>query len=785
MFKLILFFCISTSILALEISLTGAKEDFQSYSTLHFKDNTPFLCQEIKDDFDAVTQIVCAFPKKPAGKIKELQNGFFKIENKIKNKTFFLIVTPFKKIKLYPIIFNMTTGTPVYQANVKMAKHWMVLGFNKKAPFIKNEKNTDIAINFPYESDLDNLPYVGSLDIKGNPVHLKRVGDISEYLKIKKLYKDGKYEACDELIDDILLEYPNSLFKSELLFYKIKVYHMLKDNESVIELSKTYLREYSSDENIPEVLAFVANAYALMGLNTDADYFFDRLFSEHADSEFANWGYIYKAEMSEASGSITQAITLYKKALNDSNEIDIAATAAYKLAQYYMLNGNTKEASIYIDKIAKAKPSFFMDYYSESMDMMYQFADTQNYLSATTIAKAIVDELNKSDDEYERLLKDRAIWLSKTKYKKEALVALNEYLEQYKYGTYEDVIEMAKDELFFDTNDGNFSVKLKEYNDLIQEYSGDSIGNRAIYEKSKLLLDNKMYADVLGFKDSILNLDKDIYKDTSEIIKESAIGEMKVSLENRKCQEVLNISSEYNITLSSKWDNGVYECSMMGADYELAKKIAARNINSKDIDERKKWLYRYIKVDFATGNYTEVIKASKDLMSLIEDDKKSKYIDVIRVIFDTYDRLENSDKLIESIMEIQKIYGIDYKDIERYVSVMSMGFEKKDDNIVIKYGEDVMKIQNDSSSYAQSPFVEFTLYQSYINIEDLEKALNIIKSLDKLELSRLDRARQKYLLGSVLAKLWRDEEAQKAYQEAIEADKASPWAKLAQDAKSI
>jgi len=137
------------------------------------------------------------------------------------------------------------------------------------------------------------------------------------------------------------------------------------------------------------------------------------------------------------------------------------------------------------------------------------------------------------------------------------------------------------------------------------------------------------------------------------------------------------------------------------------------------------------------------------------------------------------------MLEIQKIFGADYKDIERYISVMSMGNNKKDDNIVIKYGEEVVKIQKASSSYAQSPFVEFTLYQAYLNKEDFAKALDVIKSLDNVDLDKKIRARQKYLLGSVLSKLWRDGEAQVAYQESIDADPESAWAKLATSAKSI
>ena len=789
MLKWILFFSIIINItsnsFALEVSLTGAKENFQNYSTFHLKDDKPFLCQEMKNDFNEVVQVVCAFNKKPSSKIKELQNSFFKIENKIKNKTFFLIITPFKKIKLYPMIFDMTKDTIVYQPDVKLSKHWMIIGYIDKLPYIKQEKMTDTSVNFPFELHKNTFPYVGSLDIKGNPVHIKRAGDVSDYLKIKKLFKNKRYEACLGLIDEVMQDYPNSLFNAELIYYKIKVYAKLDDSDNVIELSKQYLREYSSDENVPEVLSLIARGYSVIGMGTDADYFFDRLFSEHEDSVYAEWGYIYQGEMLEAAGSASKALSFYEKALKETEDIDVAATAAYRLANYKISYSNKKEASEYILKIVNAKPSFFMNDMVKSMDMMYQFADEADYLTAAAIAKAIVNETNKNHDEYERLLKDIGLWLSKTKEKKKALEALNEYIKQYQYGTFELEVAVAKDELFFDTSDANYSVKLKEYNELIEEYKDDSIGDRAIYEKSKLLLDNKMYSDVLGFKDSILNLDSEVYKDTENIIRESAVGVMKLSLENKQCEEVLNISSDYNITLSNEWDDGVYNCSMMGGDYSLAKMVTSRNLKSEDLELRKKWLSRYIKVDFATGNYSEAIDASKELLTLIEEEPKSQYNDVYRTIFDSYERLENSNKLLDAIMKIQNVFGSDYKDIERYISVMTMGSDKKDDNIVITYGEEVTKIQNSSKSYAQSPFVEFTLYQSYLNIEELSKALDIIKSLDSVELKKSDRARQKYLLGTVLSKLWRDSEAQKAYQEAIDADPSSPWAKLAQSAKEI
>jgi len=785
LFKWILLLLLSIrTLFALEISINSAQENHQKFSTLHIQDKEKFVCQEIKNDFLVTTKIVCAFSKQPEKTIQKLQNDFFKIDTLVKKETFFLSITPFHKIKLMPVVFDLTKDETIYQPEVAISKHWMIIGYSDEIPLINNKPRPEIAINFPYYSDKEKFPYVGGLDIEGNPVYIKKVDDVKDYLKIKKFFKEEKYEYCLELIDEIFQSYPNTLFKAEMTYYKIKVYARLKDFDNVISSAKIYLREYSSDENIPEVLSLTANAYSKTGLDTDADYFFDRLFSEHENSVYSQWGYIYLGEMLEGSGGTTKAVKLYKRALNETRDIDVAATAAYHLA-LAKINYSLDESSKYIMQIVKAKPSYFKNDMKKSMDMMNMYVDGMKYETASAIAKAILDELDKDNDEYEILLKNRALWLAKTPKKKEALAAINNYFEVYKDGTFVDEVQTAKDGLFFDTSDLNTTAKIAEYNKLIEEYKDDSIGERAIYEKAKLLLENKMYSDVLYSKNQLLTLDEEIYKDINSIVTDSAIGVMKSALKSKECQEVLNISNDYNITLSDKWDDGIYECSMMGGDYQLSRKIAGKNLKSKDLDERKKWLYRYIKIDFATGNYSDVIDASNDLISLIDNVKSSKYKDVYRYLFDTYQRLEKSQEMISAIVDVQKVYGLDYKDLDRYASVMSIGSDKKDDNIVIEYGGEVMKIQTSSSSHPQSPFVEFTLYQSFTNIQNYNKALEVIKSLDTVELSKSDRARQKYLLGTVYSKLWRDEEATKAYQESIDADSTSAWAKLAQGAKEI
>jgi tetratricopeptide (TPR) repeat protein len=783
--KIILLTLISINIFALEISLQGAKEKHQAYSTLHIKNKDRFLCQDVKNDFDVVIKIVCAFSNAPSKEFKNTQNNFFKIKTELKNKTFFLIIEPYAKMKLYPIIFDLSKEETIFSPNVKLSKHWMIIGYKQKIPYIKSKVDSDLTINFPFTLNKDNHPYIGSLDIDGKPVHIKRAEDISEYIKIKKLYKEKKYELCLDIINDVIINYPNSIFKTELLFYKVKVYSKLKKYDELIDVAKIYLNEYSSDENIAEMLSLISRAYFKSGFNADADYFFDRLFSEHADSPYVYKGYLYKGEMLEESASFSAAKLMYKKVINETKDIDTAIEAAYKLAYNYMGSSNYKESAKYVKKIIDVKPKYFAKKLEESMDLMYGFVDNGDYISGAYIANAIVSGIKRYDDYYEELLKNIGVWFSKTDKKQEALVALNRYLKEFEDGIFEEEVSIAKDSLFFEVSDANLTTKLYNYDKLIDEYNGDSIGDRAIYEKAKLLIENEKFEEALDVEDKLLTLNSEEYTNISNMITQSAIGTMKNSLKKEECNSVLLISSKYKIELSNEWDSGIYKCAMKGADFTLAKKMADKNLKSKNLNERKKWLYRYIKIDFATGNYSNVIEASKELITLIQDDKNSIYLDVYRYIFDTYHRLENFNKMIEAIINIEKVYKQSYEDIDRYVAVMSVGSDKKDSNLVVEYGEKVLDIQVLSDSYPQSPFIEFTLYQAYIDKTNHNKALDVIKSLNSLDISKNSRARQKYLLGNIYEKLWRDDDAKNAYQEAIDADKESAWAELAKSAKGI
>ncbi len=783
---ILLFTLLYASLFALEITISKGADKEEHYSVLNLANSDAFLCEPKKDQFGVIKKVLCTFKKIPQNQLKPLQTQFFTIKTKIYKKNFFLIISTPYQLYIRPIIFDLTQDSTIFTPKTQIAKKWVIVSFSKKLPYIQEQSQNEMALNMPFVMEDEMLPYVGGLDLKGNPVHIQESEDVKAFVEVKNLFKDKKYDDCIERVNEVLQYYPKTLFASELLYYKIKSFYRLKNYEAVLELSKEYLHNFSSDENVPEILMMVAVSYYKIGLFSDAEYFFDRLFTEHADSIYAKWGYIYKGDMAFDGGETKKAQKFYRIALTQTKNLEIAATAAFKLAKLYVADGKFQKAKEYINKILKAKPDFFYEHYNQAKEMMFDLSENKEYLEAAKIDEAILQKLPKRHDDYESNLRYLGIWYAKAGEKKRAIAALDRYLKEFQDGDFVEEVQKARDNLFFDQNK-KLSTKelLKRYDALIQEYGNDVIGQKALYEKAKLMLKQKMYSDILQIKDQIKALDSELFSDKDEIIQKAILGLMQNALENKQCQVVLDISHENNVTLSSRWDDGLFECFMKAANYQKAKAIASKYLRSNDLELKKKWLYRYAKIDFATGNYTEAISVAKDLLALIDNIQKSPYKDIYRVLFDSYERVGNFDGMIQSIAKIEQLFGLDYKDIDRYVDMINVGVAKKDDTIIIKYGKKLYDLQQRLNSHAQSPFVEFALYQAYMNKEEYKKALEVISSLDSVALQPEQRARQKYLKGAVLEKLWRDSEAKKAYKEAIKADPNSSWANLAKSALEL
>ncbi|RUM66199.1 MAG: flagellar protein, partial [Sulfurimonas sp.] len=602
---------------ALQISIQTGKEAQQSFSVMHIRDTTLFECHAVKNSVNVLTEITCIFDRVPSQNIGVLNNNFFHMTTTLKNSQFIIHITPYEKMDLFPILFDLHKENALFHAQSSKSKHWSIIGYKEKNPFSARESFNDTAINFPVLFTPGALPFVGGLDLNGNPLEMQPIKDVAEYMKIKEYYKTKQYDAALQSIRQMQERYPHSIFSSELALYNIRTLHQLHESEAMLEASKQFIREFSSDQNIAEVLVYTAHAYSKLGMFSDADYFYDHLFNEHGNSYFAYLGYVYKADQLAESGSWNKARKFYAKVLNETSDVTLASVAAFKLARYYLEHAQRQKAIGYIGKILEGNRSYFAEHFSDSYDLAMRLSDHGDYAMAAAIAGALLDAMTPRHQQYEEVLKNRGIWLARAHDKAAAIESFERYLKMFAFGQYADEIKREKDALFFDMNDSNMSATLQAYNRIVEQYRGDAIAQKALYKKAKLLYDHHKYAQVVALQEALRALDPQEY-DVTSLIDGAVSALMQEHLNRGECHDALTLSQQYEITLPDTWDEKIYFCAFEAGEYLLAKNIADKHRKTQTLNERMTWLYRYIQVDFKLGNYTEVLDASKELITLIK-----------------------------------------------------------------------------------------------------------------------------------------------------------------------
>lgn len=776
---------VSFPLLALELNVQSGKEQGETFSILHLRHTTPFECSSITNEFGHTTQITCRFPKAANKTFDPITNPFLTVAGSMSAQGYTITVMPKKRMKLIPMPFDLPKTSQTYQYNVKSTNHWMVVGYRETIPLLREGGESNAAINFPIKLDRNINPYVGGLDLKGNPIKITQVQDVTDYMEMKKAYAAKDYDKVLELSGSALENYPKSVFRNELMLYQIRALHENEESEKLLEVAKTFLRKYSSDPNIAEVLAYTANAYSKIGQNIDADYFYDRLFDEQADSPYASLGMVYKAQQLELSGSPSKAMQYYKQALASTKEVDTASVAAFRLAKMELERGGTKKAGQYIEKIASANPAYFGKVRDDAVSMVQTFSDRNESATSAKITEALMGEAGVKNPDHELLLRNLGHQLSQAGKRDEALKRFNEYLKTYKYGEYADEVRRAKDALFFVEGEGNVTKELKKYDDLIERYGNDSVGRKALYKKAQVLFREKRYKDVLDLENELYRLDSADYPDTARIITQSAIGLEKERLKEGKCAEALALQKMYKIKLLPEWDSKLFDCAIKNGDYKVAEKIVEPHLKSKSLPERQEWLYRMVQTRFAQGDYKTAIKGGEELATLLDAQKNTALIGVYRTLFDASQRSGDEMRMVRYIKFVETAFGSDFKDIERYTQMVSLGVKRKDEAMVQNYAKKVLELQTRTKTNTQTPFIEFNLVQSFQNVGKDTEALKILQSLDGKKLSDEKRSRQKYLSGSIYMKLGRKDQARAAFNASIKADPASAWGKLAKDALGL
>ncbi len=779
----LLFFPLSSiffPLLSLTLSVNVGREDNENFSTIHIKEDIPFECFRDIDEFDQITQIQCVFPREPKEKFEAMTTNFFKIDSFVKRGKYYVRIYPVEKIESFPIVHTLYETGNIYPASqAKLSKHWTIVGYTKKLPHISPEITPPLGINFPVEMAEVKLPSVGALDISGNPIELDKVNDVSAYMRIKSQYESGNYDLLAKNVDTMFKRFPNTIFRAELLLYKMRGYHHTNESEELLRVSKEYIREHSDDENMAEVLAYTANAYSSVGMQSDAGYFYERLFKEHPRSKFASLGMIYLGDQYISSGKQKPAESYYENALYNTSDVEIASMAAVRLAKMNLEKGDLDRAAELYSKIVEGNSKYLLHDLEKNYDMARALANRGDKNVAVNILEGMIEHLPQANDLYEEMVKDIGIWLSELGEKASAYKALKKYQELYGESEYTAEIQEALDSLFYTPEDANTSALLAEYEGLEEKYANQEIGQKASLEKARLYFNEKQYQSVLDMQGSGVENETEFFDLEQRSAQELAL----VTLEKGECAKAIYLSNEYNLTLDKKFDSSLYDCSFKTGNYTLAHKTASQHL--KDKERRLDWLYRYAKTLNKLGQYEELVKVASDVITLSQIENTSSYDDILQDLFYTHERLGDVQGMISTIKELENRRGLVYDDIELYVSMIKLGLKERDDILIQTYTNKVMTLQEKTKSYSQSPFVEFAALQVLKAQQKEKEQLSLLNELLKRDLNDKEMSRAQYMIGSLLMKENKDKEAKAAFDLSIKADEKSPWAGLSRDALEL
>lgn len=778
-------FFFATYLNALSIDIQSGKEKSSTYSTIHLQNEKAFICEPKIDEFKVIIEISCYFNNAPIHTFSPVSNPFFTLKSHETNNLYIITIKPKYKMALIFLPENLALNSRITHKKRRLALHWLVVGYKENLPLIESKKVPVEGINFPVDFYKDTLPSVGALGLNGHPINTDEISDVSDYMEVRRYYDRAQYDQVFNIIDKALTKDPNSIFKSEFLLYKIRSKVALDELSDAIDLSKEFLREFSNNEAVPEVLLHLAESSSSVGLLIDSEYFYDRLLEEHYDSKQATKGLISLASHTLSKGDSKKALKYFIQGLEKAETKDLASDAAFKIANFYLAKGNVVEAAKYIQKIAVGNVEYLLKDYQRTYDIAKEFSDHEAYNEAADLMFEILNTLEKDDRKYEGILYQISVWYDLGGRNEKAFNLYQQYKKQFNFGDYLSEVEERMDKVLFEIGDTNTTKQLALYDTISQKYSREEIANRSKYLKAELLLKEKSFQKVLSMEDTLNALDTQLYPNAKSFISKSAKALASAELENKACDKAITLLRRYDFNITQEYSDLLYGCTMDVHDYKEAQSIAKPYIYDKQMKERLKWLYRYVKSSSKVGDIKTVFVMGDDLLSLASVEDSLKYHDVKIDIFNAALALGKEDKAIEMIISIQKEFGLRFSEIELYYKMVKLGKKRHDNTMIENYALKVLSLQKTANSYTFTPQVELLLLSALKKLNKDDEAYKQAKALVTRVSNDKDKARAYYELGMICQRLNFLDQMKKAFTKSSKASKTSPWSQLSQDALDL
>ncbi|MDD3342006.1 MAG: hypothetical protein PHR87_00345 [Sulfurospirillaceae bacterium] len=788
---LILLF-LSVHSFALEIVFNSGKESKINYAILHIIDTKPLFCETIPDALEK-KHYMCKIDRTINKTFESKKLKLAEIDFYEKNKEFYIAIEPKVNSKLIPVEDSLyNTNEVLAKPSQKYYTHWIIL--LEEAPLYEEQPVLN-GLDFPVTFDKYKRPYIGALDLNGAPISYAQSKDIQLYLDIKKEYENKLYEEVVKDVKKVLTLFPNSIFRSELELYSMrsmdKVLSAQDENSAtagfdlndLVGMAKRWSKEFTSDENIPEVLMLMSKAYLRMGSKSDANYLIDILVSEHAESMFTKKAILLFADNLFAKKEKDKALKLYLDVLYSARDLDVASEAAIRLGDHQMDAGKLKEAKEYLLKVLNANASFLLKDKEESHKLAKRLNEHGLYDLAAKIADLLLMNIGPRDDMRELLLKESGDWHAKSNEVQEAYAKYQEYLSEYKQnGDYVDDVKESLDALFFKLNESNETKLASYYDKLIKNYGSNPIGEKALIEKAKLLVKQEKFSELLAMKNELLAVSGTYDEKPEELIYSAAKSLSLNYLKENKCQEVIGLTEEYKLIFDGvQSEEKLFDCFMKLSRFDRAEEISVKHLKEPKLEMRFAWSQKEVDALYKMGQFQKVIDFKNDIIALSQSVKRKIAQPTLHSMFFALMKLKKIEDALSIVDLIDKDYPHDFSSIDIYAEMIRYSNDTKDDLMLSKYAQSILKLQKDFKSSTLSPWVEFNYIEALKRLGKDMEALNLVETLLKQKLESKDKIRAYYNAGELSLKNKDEQKAKEYFSQCIDNNETSSWKSICQE----
>ena len=778
--KLLLLILFTTQLFSLSIVLNSAKVHGLPYSVLHIEDSEPIDCRIVPQSLDRVIYL-CRFDKVIRKAIEPKKMALVDIDFLEKEKEFYIRIEPKVKSKLMivnnSLFENLEVSSKVKEGSVK---HWSILLYSE-SPFPLKKSND--GINFPIMYPKKLKPYIGALDLNGAPISYVQSKDIELFIRLKKSYASGRYFDVVEDSADALKKYPQTVFESEFMLYRLRaidkgidanIQEIARefDRSDIVHEGKAWIKSFPSDSHIPEVLMLITKAYLKMGLRADANYFMDILVSEHEDSLYTKKAILLFADSLYNTRQKDKAIKLYRDVLYSAQDLDVATEAAMRLIDKEINKGDTQKARVYLLKILEANHEYLLKDVEASHKLADKLSTNGLHNIAAQISDVLLDGINKRDEIREIILRDSGLWHVKANNTQKAYSRLQQYLEEYKFGSYKDEVQAGFDELFFELNETNATKLEAHYNKLIDKYD-NKIRDRALEEKAKLLLSQHRYKDVLKMQAPLEYINES--NTTSEYIVTASTALVKLYLKEDRCPQVIAYIERYDLDIGAFNKEKVFECLIRTARYTKAKELSELHIRDGSLKSRSKWLQNYLLSLYRLNRYESVVEVGVDVAKITKSLKTKPRDETLGMIFFSLLKLDRFEKAIEIAKQIEKNSPNNLKNIDIFIKIVQRAKDDRNDLLLKEYANKIIALQKRHKSNSYTPEVEFSLIGALQRLNKHQEALVATRVLLDKDITLKQRTRAYYNAGELSMKLEKNEDAKEYFTKCKELEVESSW----------